>query len=81
MPLYVYACATCEIEIELLRSAASADLFPVECPLCHGLCQREVSLPHMHRPDQAATARLVQATAHARATPHAPDCACCGGRK
>lgn len=81
MPLYVYACATCEIELELLRSAASADLFPVECPLCHGLCQREVRLSHMHRSDQAATARLVQATAHARAARHAPDCACCGGRR
>jgi putative FmdB family regulatory protein len=42
MPLYVYGCPECEIELEELRPAWRAD-DPVECPVCHGLCTREFS--------------------------------------
>jgi putative FmdB family regulatory protein len=42
MPLYAYTCPECEIEIEELRPAARAD-DPVVCPVCHGLCTRDIS--------------------------------------
>jgi putative FmdB family regulatory protein len=42
MPLYVYECRECEIEIEERRSAERADDL-VECPICHGLCQRTIA--------------------------------------
>jgi putative FmdB family regulatory protein len=40
MPLYVYTCPECEVELEELRPAWRAD-DPLECPVGHGLCVRE----------------------------------------
>lgn len=74
MPLYVYSCPECEIELEELRPAARSDE-PVECPVCHGLCLREVSnfsFRSASPPDRSAAAT--------RPTPHRhiPGSGCCG---
>lgn len=39
MPVYVYNCPGCELEIEAKRPMAEADA-PMECPLCSELCER-----------------------------------------
>lgn len=84
MPLYIYGCHTCDITVEELRPSELADFPPVECPLCHTLCQREMATVHvLHKRE------LVQATASgdsvppeatALTYPHLPDCPCCGPR-
>lgn len=76
MPLYVYSCAECAIELEELRPVDQADWPPVECPICHGLCQREVSLFSVQRGRGTAQPRPhVTSTPHS--TYHRPDCPCC----
>ena len=43
MPLYVYSCPECEIEIEERRTIDEADM-PVVCPICQDFCEREISM-------------------------------------
>jgi putative FmdB family regulatory protein len=78
MPLYIYGCPECEIEIEELRPAERAD-DNVECPICHGLCLRELSRfsAHVNSPSPPIYAAPQQV---ARAV-HLPDCACCTPRR
>lgn len=76
MPLYVYSCAECAIELEELRPVDQADWPPVECPICHGLCQREVSLFSVQRA-QIATQPHIPASSALRSAYHGPDCPCC----
>ena len=53
MPLYIYTCNVCDIDIEELRSIETADWPPVECPVCHELCSRTPSTFHLQRPSAA----------------------------
>jgi putative FmdB family regulatory protein len=85
MPLYVYACPTCDVLLEELRPIELADFPPVECPVCHGLCVREVALFNVVR----ATGRHEEARqAVAVDDPnadvvnllHEPGCPCCRRR-
>lgn len=61
-----------------------ADFPPVECPLCHGLCTREVAPVHvLRRRDSQPVATLehdLPPEATALTYPHLPDCPCCGPR-
>lgn len=78
MPLYVYACPECEIELEERRPAWRAD-DPVECPVCHGLCTRELSRFHAHVRDAGPSplaSPLPIATVAFRST-----CDCCQPRR
>ncbi len=43
MPIYVYTCPECEIEIEEMRPFAEADA-PMWCPVCGAECRRGLSL-------------------------------------
>lgn len=76
MPLYVYSCAECAIELEELRPIDQADWPPVECPICHGLCQREISLFSVQRTQVTAQPRTLVSSAR-RSAYHGPDCPCC----
>jgi putative FmdB family regulatory protein len=74
MPLYVYNCPECDIEIDELRPGAQADWPPVECPICHGLCRREISSFALQR----GSARQEERHNVPVAQPaHPDDCACC----
>jgi hypothetical protein len=61
-----------------------ADFPPVECPLCHGLCKREMATVHVFRNRQPAYASADGSDTPPEATamtfPHMPDCPCCGPR-
>lgn len=84
MPLYRYGCPTCDVLIEELRPMDLADFPPVECPVCHGLCQREVATVHVLRARQLAHAMAYDGElppdASSLTFPHMPDCPCCGPR-
>jgi len=78
MPLYVYGCRTCDIAIEQLRPYDLADFPPVECPVCHNLCDREVALFNINsgvpQPELVAAGEV---PGDATMVPHAPGCPCC----
>ncbi len=82
MPLYVYSCPDCDLELEERRAAAQADWPPVECPVCHGVCTRTISLFSVHSRSQVAdpgiTARI---GLHDPPAAHGPACACCRPRR
>jgi len=42
MPLYVYTCPECELDIEELRPMAQADA-PMWCPICGSECGRGIT--------------------------------------
>jgi putative FmdB family regulatory protein len=79
MPLYVYGCRTCDVVVEELRPIELADFPPVECPVCHGLCEREVAVFNI-----ASGSRSQSAASSADDPPdagvnllHPPGCPCC----
>ncbi len=76
MPLYVYECPECEIELEERRPAWQAD-DPVEYPICHGLCVRTVSTVHVRRSPSPVYATPEQVARVA----HGVDCVCCRPRR
>lgn len=76
MPLYVYSCPECEIELEELRPSGQADWPPVECPICHGLCVREVRSFNVKR-SQVPTTAAPGTPPAGRLAYHGPDCRCC----
>lgn len=78
MPLYVYGCDECEIELEELRPAWRADE-PVECPVCHEFCTRELSR-FSTRSRSPQTLMYASPQQVSRAT-HGPDCSCCRPRR
>jgi putative FmdB family regulatory protein len=43
MPLYVYNCADCDLEMEVKRPIAEMDA-PLECPVCGQQCERVLAL-------------------------------------
>ena len=73
MPLYVYSCPACEIEIEERRPIVEADM-PVVCPVCRDFCEREISTFGI------GAARSSEAPAPTTARPvhmrHGPNCGC-----
>lgn len=83
MPLYTYACPECEIELEELRPADQSDWPPVECPICHGLCKRTISLFSVRSRSQGADPRLtdlirtLDPAAARGSSAHGPSCPCC----
>ncbi|MEM8533817.1 MAG: FmdB family zinc ribbon protein [Chloroflexota bacterium] len=74
MPLYIYTCEACDIDIEELRSTEMADWPPVECPVCHDLCSRAPSTFHVQR--QSSAAKTTNST-NTRPITHGANCVCC----
>lgn len=73
MPIYVYACPNCGLEIEELRPAGKAD-DPLRCPVCGGLCARGVTnfFVSLGRKEKDPTVRKPA---------HPPGCPCCAPRR
>ena len=42
MPIYVYTCASCTLEIEERRPISKAD-DPIACPICQENCSRSIT--------------------------------------
>jgi putative FmdB family regulatory protein len=78
MPLYVYACPTCELEVEELRPISRAD-DPASCPVCHDTLSRAVTTFSLGG-RSAAPGKGEGATA-LTAPRHAAGCACCAPRQ
>ncbi|NJO81392.1 MAG: zinc ribbon domain-containing protein [Blastochloris sp.] len=78
MPLYVYSCPECAIEIEELRPAWRAD-DPVECPICLSLCIREFST--FSTPSRSPSAPIYASPQQVARAVHGPDCGCCRPRR
>lgn len=74
MPLYVYSCPECEIELEELRPAWQSDE-PVECPICHGFCIREIST--FNTRSRSAAAPVYATPQHVARAAHGSRCSCC----
>ena len=74
MPIYVYACPECDVLVEERRPMELADFPPVECPVCHGLCERQMATFSFNRgavaPGEAEDATGPRAG-------HPPGCPCC----
>lgn len=73
MPIYVYSCPSCGLEIEELRSVSKAD-DPVRCPICGSLCARGVTnfFVSLGRKEKDPTPRKPA---------HPPGCPCCAARR
>lgn len=76
MPLYVYACQACELELEEMHELGQAPEKSIRCPLCGGYFERIVSLFQ------------ARSGAHEETTPnetkpliHGLDCVCCPPRR
>lgn len=78
MPLYVYACPTCEIEVEELRPFSRAD-DPVECPICHDDCFRAVTTFAIGGKARAS-AGTESGQPLTNAARHMAGCPCCAPR-
>lgn len=78
MPLYTYTCPECEIEIEELRPSWRADE-PVECPVCHGLCVRDLSSFSIR--SRNAPKPVYASPEQVRRALHGPGCPCCIPRR
>lgn len=81
MPMYLYACPTCEAEFERKLSMADCDL-PVDCPECGGLAERKPTLFGFVKGNSNAeqNARALQNEMKKKRT-HAAGCPCCIPRK
>jgi putative FmdB family regulatory protein len=78
MPLYVYSCPECEIELEERRSTLQMD-DPVECPVCHGLCIRDMS--HFSVRSRNVSAPIYATPQQVAQAAHGPNCGCCRPRR
>jgi len=75
MPLYVYACDTCEVEVEELRPAGRADE-PVPCPVCQQPCSRALTTFSLGgRTDTGQDGSM--ASAASASFSHTAGCGCC----
>lgn len=91
MPLYAYICPTCDVVLEERRHVELADWPPVECPVCHGLCEREIALVNLHfdrtsrgNSDEHGGVVLEETDDEPTGAVnvlHAPGCPCCNGRR
>jgi putative FmdB family regulatory protein len=72
MPLYLYTCRTCELEMEELYPLGQAPERGIRCPLCGGYFMREIA-----RVNIGATGRPAATRPAAAETPHGINCPCC----
>jgi len=72
MPLYVYSCPTCEIEVEELRPMKEAAM-PFVCPVCHEIGVREITSFNLWRGGEPNS----NSGEHWSRSLHGSDCGCC----
>jgi putative FmdB family regulatory protein len=77
MPIYVYSCRTCELEMEELYPLGQAPVRGIRCPLCGGYFERDVALFHVggrSQPVKLASSAMEQSEAR---PDHGVNCPCC----
>ncbi len=76
MPLYLYECATCELELEELHPMGQAPDTSLRCPLCGGWFARVIA------PVQIGGRRTAPSILSGvdSPLPHDRDCLCCRPR-
>ena len=74
MPIYVYVCPECDVLVEERRPLGAADFPPVECPVCHGLCEQQMATFSINR---GAAAPEGDGAAAGPEAGHPPGCPCC----
>ena len=92
MPIYVYECQTCELELEEMHALGQAPERSIRCPLCGSYFERAISLfqvrkstHHQADPNGTADRQTDQNRTTDRQTDkkltrplrHALDCLCC----
>ena len=76
MPLYLYECHTCELEMEELHPIGQAPDRSIRCPLCGGWFKRVMAPVHTGgRSIQRSTAAILDPQLR-----HDRDCVCCRPR-
>lgn len=75
MPLYVYSCPTCEIEVEELRPMKDATM-PFVCPVCHKIGVREITSFTLWRGGSQQHNQADTSDSWPRSF-HGGDCVCC----
>jgi putative FmdB family regulatory protein len=78
MPLYIYTCRTCELELEELHPLGQAPERSIRCPLCGGYFERDVALVNLGK---KSTVGASLADALATGSVHGVDCLCCPPRR
>ena len=72
MPLYLYSCHTCELELEELHPLGQAPPQSIRCPLCGGFFTRDVALFHV-----SGGKAVPAVTTPKQPVRHGIDCLCC----
>ena len=78
MPLYVYTCRTCDLELEELHPLGQAPERSIRCPLCGGYFERDVAPVNLGK---RSTAGASLAAALDSAVDHGGNCPCCPPRR
>lgn len=86
MPIYVYSCHTCELELEELHPMGKAPPHSIGCPLCGGLFTRDVANFRVNVGRAAPMASDPKKSASVEDTParsidHGANCFCCAPRR
>lgn len=85
MPLYLYSCRTCELELEELHPIGEAPAHSIRCPLCGGYFERDIamfSVGGRAQPVALATNPLDgQEREVSPASAHGINCICCPPRR
>lgn len=86
MPVYVYSCHTCELELEETHPLGKAPSESIRCPLCGGMFTRDVALFYVNGraiapagadPAEGASAERVRDPS----IRHGVNCVCCTPRR
>lgn len=73
MPLYVFVCPECSVEIEERRPVEAAE-DPLDCPLCGALCQRQMTFASTFFTRRS---EMPQPSENAPRRTHPANCVCC----
>ena len=77
MPIYVYTCRTCELEMEELYPLGEAPERGIRCPLCGGYFERDVALFHVGGRSQVVKLAPSAMEPREARLNHGVNCPCC----
>lgn len=72
MPLYAYACQTCELELEEMHPVGQAPEKSIRCPICGGYFERIATLFQVQGKTPSQWGQN-----GTKPSSHGSDCVCC----